>query len=215
LNYTPEFTDKDISLYKFVSGPYSNNAYLIVCKHTNKSVIIDAPGDPNDLMSAAQTTKTEMLLITHNHWDHLLGYKEIISRFSLKTGIGAKDSNGMTPDVPNFQICDDEILSVGKMDIKAIHTPGHTSGSTCFFINNILFTGDTLFPGGPGKTKSNEDFKAIVKSISTKLLLLKPSVVFYPGHGPQGTIKNARKDYSIFEQNCSSLEIHGDIEWIN
>ena len=81
MNSKPEFVDKNLSLYKFVSGPYDNNAYLIVCKQTNKSVIIDAPGDPHELISAAQSTDTEMMLITHNHWDHLLGYEEITSKF--------------------------------------------------------------------------------------------------------------------------------------
>ena len=215
MNSKPEFIDKDISLYKFVSGPYDNNAYLIVCRQTNKSVIIDAPGDPNDLMSAVENTEVEMMLITHNHWDHLLGYKEITSQFTLQAGIGVEDATGMMPNIPDFQICDGQTLTLGGIHIKAIHTPGHTKGSTCFLINNILFTGDTLFPGGPGKSDSSEAFKAIIKSISTKLLILKPSVVFYPGHGLHGTIKNAKEDYSVFKKNCSSYEIHGDIEWIS
>jgi len=215
LNSKPEFVDKNISLYKFVSGPYDNNAYLIVCKQTNKSVIIDAPGDPHELISAAQSTDTEMMLITHNHWDHLLGYEEITSKFALRTGIGLKDAPGMMPRKPDFQIRDCETLSVGKIDIKAIHTPGHTEGSTCFLVNNILFTGDTLFPGGPGKSQSSDAFKTIIESISTKLLVLKPTIVFYPGHGLHGTIRNAKDDYSVFEKNCSSYEIQGDIEWLS
>ena len=215
MNSKPEFVDKNLSLYKFVSGPYDNNAYLIVCKQTNKSVIIDAPGDPHELISAAQSTDTEMMLITHNHWDHLLGYEEITSKFSLRTGIGLKDAPDMIPRAPDFQIRDCDTLSVGKIDIKAIHTPGHTEGSTCFLVNNILFTGDTLFPGGPGKSQSSDAFKTIIESISTKLLVLKPAIVFYPGHGLHGTIRNAKDDYSVFEKNCSSYEIHGDIEWLS
>ena len=215
MNYKPEFTDKDMSLYKFISGPYDNNGYLLVCKQTNKSVIVDAPGNPDELISAAQETDTDMMLITHNHWDHLLGYKEITTKFNLRTGIGIDDAEGMKPEIPDFQICDGQTLTVGKISIKAIHTPGHTQGSTCFLINNILFTGDTLFPGGPGKSQNSKAFQTIINSISSKLLALKQSVVFFPGHGLEGTIKNAQKDYSVFKKNCSSYEIIGDIEWLN
>tara|TARA_Y100001936_G_scaffold253388_2_gene317688 strand:+ start:1994 stop:2641 length:648 start_codon:yes stop_codon:yes gene_type:complete len=215
LNYKPEFTDKDISLYKFISGPYDNNGYLLICNHTKKSVIVDAPGNPVDLIRAAQETNTDMMLITHNHWDHLLGYKEITSKLNLSVGIGINDSDGMKPAIPDFQICDGQTLPIGEISLTAIHTPGHTEGSTCFLINNILFTGDTLFPGGPGKSKDPATFKTIIDSISTKLLRLAPSVVFYPGHGLQGTIAKAQEDYSIFRENPQSNEIFGDIEWLN
>jgi len=215
VNYKPQFIDKELTLFKFVSGPYDNNAYLLVCQQTNKSVIIDAPGNPDDLISAATNTNVSTMLITHNHWDHLLGYKEITDNIKAETGIGVNDSKGMLPHVPDFTIYDGDTLSVGKLNITAIHTPGHTPGSTCFLINNLLFTGDTLFPGGPGKSKSSGSFQDIIKSISTKLLTLDPSITFYPGHGVEGSIDRAKQDYALFEKNCSSTDIYGDIEWIS
>ena len=88
-----------------------------------------------------------------------------------------------------------EILKFGTYEFQCIHTPGHTTGGCCFLVSDILFSGDTLFPGGPGSTSFGGDEQAILSSIREKLLILPDKTKVYPGHGPSTTIGQERGLY--------------------
>ena len=206
------YEDASISIHKIKCGPYDNNAYILVSRDTNDSIVIDTPADPGALIRAAQATNVKAILITHNHSDHIQGFSEVTSAIASPVGIGEADAEAL-PRPPDILLRDDDEIAAGGVVLKAVSTPGHTPGSTCFVVGNHLFSGDTLFPGGPGRTGSPENLTQIIGSITTRLLVLGDDFVFYPGHGDDGDIKTARQEYEVFESREHPPGLSGDVLW--
>jgi glyoxylase-like metal-dependent hydrolase (beta-lactamase superfamily II) len=119
------------------------------------------------------------------------------------------------PLEPDFLINDGDEISLGAIKLMAIHTPGHTPGSICFLADNILIAGDTLFPGGPGRTQSPDDFRQIIRSITEKLFGLSDQTEVYPGHGEATTIKEAKQQYEVFSARPQDPNLCGDVVWLS
>ena len=209
----PHFQDSSITIHKFKCGPYDNNAYLIVCPQTNQSIIIDTPPDPGKLIDAARATDVKSILITHNHFDHIEGFDEVTSAISAPVGIGESDAEAL-PKAADFFLRDGEEVRAGTVSLKAISTPGHTSGSTCLTVGRHLFSGDTLFPGGPGKSRSPEALNQLIGSITSHLFLLGDDVTIYPGHGDDGDLKTAKEEYRVFASKDHPNDLSGDVLWL-
>lgn len=210
------------TIQRWVSGFY-NNAYLITCKSSNKSVIIDTPDQPDELIAAAGQTDVNAILITHNHWDHLEGFDVVTDQFQAPVGIGANDADAVADKTgyrDPIDVSQDNVLQVGEITLRCIDTPGHTPGSTCFVLPGEspgatphVFTGDTLFPGGPGKTPSAEAFDDIIDSISNRLLNLPPNAVVMPGHGDFTTVEASAAEYANFASKPREAGLFGDVTW--
>jgi len=167
------------TVQRTVTGSLANNTYLLSCKSTDESITIDA----SDL-----TVGTGQVLITHGHHDHISAAEDLVSQGRVLY-LGAND--GPMLEVRHQPISDGDVFEVGDLQIKAVATPGHTPGSTCFSIEGepILFTGDTLFPGGPGATRWHySDFGTIMASIRRLCDLHEPETAVFPGHGNPTTI---------------------------
>ncbi len=207
---------------RWVSGFY-NNSYLVTCRSTNKSVIIDTPDKPNEMMAAASQTDVQAILITHNHWDHLEGFDAVTDRFQVPVGIGANDADavdGKDGYRDPIDVSQDNVLQVGEITIRCIETPGHTPGSTCYVLPGDnpgsaphVFTGDTLFPGGPGKTGSPANLEQIIESITSRLHVLPENTVVMPGHGDFTTIGESAAEYAVFASKPRDPEQFGDVAW--
>ena len=134
------------------------------------------------------------MLETHGHWDHI-GAVPQIREAGYEVGVTALDAP-MLKDVGYDVFLDDaEVIEVGRLRLHAIHNPGHTPGSISFAVEGtpLLFTGDTLFPGGPGATKfPGGDFEAIIRSIDDKLFTFPADTIVLPGHGSDTTIGTER-----------------------
>ena len=155
---TIEYQGEMWTIGRWVSGFY-NNAYLVTCNSTNKSVIIDTPDEPLEMIAAAEATDVQAILITHNHWDHIEGFDVVTGKFAVPVGIGENDAAAIS-DREGYRgpidVSQDSILQVGEITIRCIETPGHTPGSTCFVLARrqsrqlvrTCLSGDTLFPGG-------------------------------------------------------------------
>ena len=217
-----EYEGKMWTIGRWVSGFY-NNAYLVTCKSTNKSVIIDTPDEPLEMIAAADATDVQAILITHNHWDHIEGFDMVTGKFAVPVGIGKNDAEAISDREgyrDSIDVSQDSILQVGEISIRCIETPGHTAGSTCFVLPGDspgatphLFSGDTLFPGGPGKTNSPEDFDQIVDSVSTRLLALPSESVVMPGHGDFTTIARCAQEYATFAAKPRDPGLFGEVTW--
>jgi glyoxylase-like metal-dependent hydrolase (beta-lactamase superfamily II) len=132
------------------------------------------------------------VLTTHGHWDHIQAV-EAVRDAGIDVGIAEADAE-MLPAY-DFVIADDEVYTVGDLRLRSIHTPGHTRGSTSFLLEDepLLFTGDTLFPGGPGNTSTpGASFEQILGSIDRRLFTLPADLLVLPGHGLDTTIGEER-----------------------
>jgi glyoxylase-like metal-dependent hydrolase (beta-lactamase superfamily II) len=183
-----EQQDSGFEVRKLEVGDMGNNCYILVDPATTEALIIDAAWEAGTIVDAVQGLKVKRILTTHGHWDHHQALDEVRARLDVPAGIGKGDQDDLSTQ-PDFEIVDGARFWFGSCWVKAIHTPGHTHGSTCFLGGKHLFTGDTLFPGGPGNT--NRDpirFAAIIESIRVKLLTLPGETIIHPGHGADSTI---------------------------
>ena len=101
--------------------------------------------------------------------------------------------------------------------MRVIHTPGHTAGSICLYLDTVkgpaLISGDTLFPGGPGRCDSNAALQQMIQSIVTKLHVLPEETLVYPGHGDDTTIADSKKQYAVYASREHAADQHGDVTW--
>ena len=207
------YQDERITVHKVTSGPLYNNAYVLICPETNESIVIDAPAEPANMIAVAGATTVRSILITHSHWDHIDGLGEVVSALGAPVGIGEGDAPDL-PTPPDFILRHGETVEAGSLTLKLISTPGHTPGSTCMSFGDLLFTGDTLFPGGPGRTRAPSDLAQLLDSISGELLTLDDGITFYPGHGDDGALKTAKEEYAVFASRPHPADLCGDVAWL-
>ncbi len=209
----PLHYDGEIKITKINMGPYNNNGYIVVCPATNEGVIIDTPAEPEKLLNEVGDVDIKAILITHGHQDHLLGFAEITGAVDAPVSSGEEDAK-LLPSPPTRPLNDGDEIKFGNQTMRALFTPGHTDGSTCFLLGNHLFSGDTLFPGGPGKSRSPEALRLELDSITRKLLTLPDETAVYPGHGDDTSIAEARRQYQVFASKPHPDDLHGDVSWL-
>jgi glyoxylase-like metal-dependent hydrolase (beta-lactamase superfamily II) len=188
----PHYETTDVRIDKLVVGPFENNVFIVRCKATGEAVLLDAANEHELLLDVSRATGVRRVLTTHGHWDHIQAV-EAVRDAGIDVGIAADDAQ-MLPAY-DFTIPDDETIAVGDLRLHTIHTPGHTPGSTCFVLEGhpVVFSGDTLFPGGPGNTSTPQgDFPTIIESIDQRLLTLPEEMLVLPGHGLDTTIGDER-----------------------
>ncbi len=205
---------------RFVSG-FSNNAFLVTCQYTSKSLIVDTPGNPVELKDSAAKTDVQAILITHSHWDHLEGLSATLDKFDVPVYAGKGDFEQIEDKGIHPRHAENDLLiKAGGVMVRAISVPGHTPGSTCYLLpgespgkSPHLFSGDTLFPGGPGKTRDASSFERILESIETRLLTLPLITKVLPGHGEFTTIQTSKEDYAVFKSKPRKEGEFGDVVW--
>jgi glyoxylase-like metal-dependent hydrolase (beta-lactamase superfamily II) len=186
------YEDPTVRVEKLVVGPYENNVFVVRSKGTGEAVIIDAANEHELLLEVSRATGVKRVLTTHGHFDHIQAVTQMRDA-GIDVGIAAEDAK-MLPSY-DFTIPDDDVIEVGDLRLRTIHTPGHTPGSTSFLLEGhpLLFTGDTLFPGGPGNTKfPGASFEQIIESIDRRLFTLPADLLVLPGHGLDTTLGTER-----------------------
>lgn len=186
---TLHYQDTEAEIHKVVVGPMDNNVYVLRCRQTGQAVLLDAANEHERLLELCQSLGVRKVLETHGHWDHIQAVPAVRDA-GYDVGVAAADA-GMLPSY-DFILEDDSVVEVGRLRLGTIQTPGHTPGSMCFRLEGspVLFSGDTLFPGGPGNTKTDlGDFPTIIRSIEDRLFArMEPDVLVLPGHGDDTTI---------------------------
>ena len=186
---TLHHADTDLEIHKVVVGPMDNNVFVLRCRHTGDAVLIDAANEHDRLLELARDLGVRRVLETHGHWDHIQAVGELRDA-GYSVGVTREDA-GMLPSYDEI-VEDDTVIEVGRLRLRTIHTPGHTPGSMCFLVEGkpLLFSGDTLFPGGPGNTSfEGGDFDTIITSIEGRLFSpLTADTLVMPGHGDDTTI---------------------------
>jgi glyoxylase-like metal-dependent hydrolase (beta-lactamase superfamily II) len=187
---TLHWANADLEVHKLVVGPYDNNVFVIRDRASGESVLIDAANEHDQLLELCRRLNVRRVLETHGHWDHIQAIPAL-----REAGYEIEVTSADAPMLRGYGydkfIDDAEVIEVGRLRLRAIHNPGHTPGSISFHVEGtpLLFTGDTLFPGGPGNTRHElGDFRAIIESIDDRLLTFPPETIVLPGHGVDTTI---------------------------
>jgi glyoxylase-like metal-dependent hydrolase (beta-lactamase superfamily II) len=176
-------------VHRFVVGPVANNVYVVRCRRTGVAALIDAANEHERLLDVARTLGVTSVLETHGHWDHI-GAVEAVREAGIDVWVRTEDA-ALLPSYDHL-IDDDTDFVVGDLRLRSVHTPGHTPGSVCFALVDtpVLFSGDTLFPGGPGATTfEGGDFPTIITSIEERLFRrYGTDTIVWPGHGAATTL---------------------------
>ena len=189
---TLHHADTDLEIHKVVVGPMDNNVYVLRCTETGEAVLLDAANEHDRLLDLCRALDVRSVLETHGHWDHIQAVPELRDA-GYEVHVTAQDAD-MLPSYDQI-LDDDSVVTVGRLRLRTIHTPGHTPGSMCFLVEGapVLFSGDTLFPGGVGNTTfPGGDFPTIIREVESKLFTLPGETRVLPGHGDPTTIGTER-----------------------
>ena len=169
-------------------GEYDNCAYVVACTRTGAGVIIDAAAEADRILAACEGVSVGSILTTHGHWDHMQVLDEVKDALAVEWRMHLADVE-IAERHPDAPLTHRQEITVGDLALHAIHTPGHTPGSMSFVLEPVVFSGDTLFPGGPGATRWDySSFGQIMDSVETHLLTLPEPTIVFPGHGTQTTV---------------------------
>ena len=185
-------SDTGYEVHAVVVGPMDNNVFIVRCTETGDAVLIDAANEHERLLELCAALGVRRVIETHGHWDHIQAVPAVRDA-GYEVGVTAADA-GMLPSYDDI-LEDDSVIEVGRLRLSTIATPGHTPGSMCFQLEGspLLFSGDTLFPGGPGNTSyEGGDFPTIIEAIDTRLFTRPADTIVLPGHGNWTTIGNER-----------------------
>lgn len=175
------------------SPEHENNVWLVGDSH--EVIVVDPAHDPDAVAIAVDGRKVLAVLLTHGHWDHVRATPAFVSRIPAPVYLHEADRflwEDATGSPDGFQPLEDgATFTVAGETIRAMHTPGHTPGSTSLRLDglNAVLSGDTLFPGGPGATRWDySDFQQVMRSLRERLFALPADTVVHPGHGESTTI---------------------------
>jgi glyoxylase-like metal-dependent hydrolase (beta-lactamase superfamily II) len=170
-----------------VAGPLENNVYVVACPVTGQAVVIDPADDADAILAVASPFRVQAILLTHGHADHLGAARAVSRALAVPVHLHPADA-ALAALADALPLADDGRISCGELTLQVRHTPGHTPGSVCFLTGRTVFSGDTLFPGGPGATAGREAFRRIMASLRKQLFTLPDDTLVLPGHGPAATI---------------------------
>jgi glyoxylase-like metal-dependent hydrolase (beta-lactamase superfamily II) len=184
-----DYQDTAVEVHRVVVGPMDNNVYVVRCRQTGDALLIDAANEHERLLELCRDLGVRRVVETHGHWDHIQAV-EAVRDAGYDVAVTQADAD-MLPSYDQI-LEDSTVLEVGRLRIATVATPGHTPGSMCFAVEGtpLLFSGDTLFPGGPGNTSfENADFPTIIHSIEDRLFTpFSADTIVLPGHGDGTTI---------------------------
>ena len=186
-----------LTISKVSVGPMDNNAYLLECRSTGTLCLVDAANDAATLLDLVGDRPLARVVTTHQHRDHWQALEEVVAVTGARTAAGREDAGGI-PTATDEPLDDGDTVTVGDVTLQVITLVGHTPGSVALRYDDPdghphLFTGDSLFPGGPGKTTKAADFSSLMDDLEAKVFGTLPDETwFYPGHGSDSVLGNER-----------------------
>lgn len=192
-------TTATAGITKMSVGPMDNNVYVVVCSASGESVLIDAANEADRILAlvAGLPKPVGRIVTTHQHPDHWLALEDVAKSTRAPTAAHPLDADPL-PVRPDRLLADGDTVRVGELTLDVIHLSGHTPGSIALALTDSdggvhLFTGDSLFPGGVGKTADPEHFGSLLHDVETKIFDRYPdTAVVYPGHGDDTTLGTER-----------------------
>jgi len=196
-------------LHIIVTGPLAENCYVVGDNATLDAMIIDPGDNAENILDVVSKFKLKVgiIVLTHAHWDHFGALKEVKDATKAAFALHENDVPlldmspahmfGLSypkPPKPDCLLHHSDKVKVGNMEFTVLHTPGHTPGGICLYGGGVLFSGDTLFNRGIGRTDIGGSFEDIMNSIKTHLLTLPEDTIVCPGHGPDTTIGEEKRE---------------------
>jgi glyoxylase-like metal-dependent hydrolase (beta-lactamase superfamily II) len=189
----PETRDlPDLSITKLSVGPLDNNAYLVTCKTTGERLLVDAANELARLLDLLDGGRLATVVTTHRHRDHWMALGDLVNATGANSVAHPADAAALP--IVHQTVHNGDRVRVGESNLEVIHLVGHTPGSIALLYRDPsgfphLFTGDSLFPGGPGKTTNPTDFTSLMDDLEAKVFGVLPDETwFYPGHGDDSTL---------------------------
>lgn len=189
------------TIVKASVGPMDNNAYLVTCSATGETLLIDAANDADVLIELVRryAPTLSLILTSHQHFDHWQALEAVTEATGAPTAAHEIDAEPL-PVQPDRLLANGDTVRIGELAFDVIHLRGHTPGSIALALDGPatggvthLFTGDCLFPGGPGRTTRPEDFDSLMSGLETRVFdRFDDSTVVYPGHGDDTTLGTER-----------------------
>ncbi len=180
-----------------VDEQMANNVYLLRCRATDEQLLVDAADDAAAVLSMVGPDGLRTVVTTHGHWDHHRALPAVVEATGAEVVAGAEDAGDLPVQVDRT-VSDGDRITVGQCELEVIHLVGHTPGSIALLYDDPagtphLFTGDSLFPGGPGRTTTPEEFDSLMTDLQAKVFDRLPDETwFYPGHGNDSTLGEER-----------------------
>jgi glyoxylase-like metal-dependent hydrolase (beta-lactamase superfamily II) len=188
-----------VEVRKFSVGPMDNNVYLLTHVGSGVCVLIDAANEASRILAEIGDREVAAIITTHGHPDHWQALAEVAEATGAPTYLHPGDAERV-PHAADVPVADLGRVVFGGAEVELLHTPGHTPGSTCVLLGDRhLFTGDTLFPGGPGNTGNGGHFPTIMHTLRTRLFGLDDATWVYPGHGDDTTLGTERPSLDEWE----------------
>lgn len=195
---------------KVVVGPFASNCYIVGSESNKEGVIIDPGDDAEEILKNVKDLGLDIKLIvlTHGHIDHTGAVKEVKAATGAEVAIHTDDAKSLQeqllgrlfglsyppPPPPDWLLKDGDSIDIGDLHFLVVHTPGHSLGGICLLEEGVVFSGDTLFNYGIGRTDMpGGSYSQLMNSIHTKLMILPDNTTVYPGHGPETTIGTERR----------------------
>ena len=196
----------DLTITKVATPPFENNCYLLRCRQTGETLLVDAAGDAPRLLELVGDGTLTTVVETHGHWDHVQALEEVVAATDAKVVCHPGDEADLPVPVDRL-VSDGDTVRVGACELKVIHLDGHTPGSVALLYDADpaaphLWSGDSLFPGGPGNTnKDAERFGRLMDDLERKVFGPLPDATWvYPGHGKDTTLGAERPSLPEWRQ---------------
>jgi glyoxylase-like metal-dependent hydrolase (beta-lactamase superfamily II) len=191
-------------------GQWGTNCYLLV--REGASAIVDPAAEAERILGAVEGTEVKYILLTHGHGDHVQALDEVRQATGAPLGIHPADAAefGIEGD---FELGDGDRLALGSGELLVRHTPGHTPGSVCLRFDQSALVGDTLFPGGPGRSRTPAALTQLLNSLRETLFTWPDETEFHPGHGEGSSIGAVRPAFEAFLARPRPTDLCGDVEW--
>lgn len=193
-------------------GPMGANCYILSCPETKKAAVIDPGADGKKILRwiLEKGYQVEYILLTHGHLDHIGAVDEVRDTFEAKVGIHSEDAGMLTDGKKNLSsyfgpsivmkpadllLEDGQVLSIGRLTLIVLTTPGHSPGSVCFLTPDGLISGDTLFAGSIGRSDfPGGSLEQLLEGVDQKLMVLPEETRVFPGHGEETTIGREKRE---------------------
>ena len=197
-------TDGPVHIRKLSVEEMDNNVYVLSCTSTDRALVVDLAARPDRILEATAGVEVVAAVQTHGHWDHVRAWEVLADDHDWPVW-GHRGDADLFPRPCDRWLEDGDVLEVGELRVEVLHVPGHTPGSLLYLVHGDdrphLLTGDSLFPGGPGRTTDDEAFQQLMDGLEERVYDRLPDRTWvYPGHGDDTTLGAERPRLPEYRQ---------------